>query len=103
MKFFGLIFFLAVDFSAFGQKEKLIIEFKVDKEYFVEYKQKIDYVPADNHLKQKRFDITITLKNNSIDTVKVWVMTCDWTRNFIINIFTYHFILLVVMQIILMS
>ena len=85
MKFIGLLFFLTIDFSVFGQTEKLTVDFKIDKEYFVTYTDKINYVPTDNSLKQKRFDVTISLTNNSSDTVKVWLMTCGWVRNFIIN------------------
>lgn len=87
MKIYSILFlliFLSLN-SSFGQNPKLSVEFKVNKEYFVPYNHEINYVPINKSLKEKRFDVTISLKNNSIDTVKIWIMTCEWMRNFIIN------------------
>ena len=63
----------------------LTINISLLKEYYVPYTKPIHYVPVNDSLKQKIFDIKISLKNTSKDSIRFWMMTCSWDENFLIN------------------
>jgi len=74
-------------------KSPLSIELKVTKQYDTTYYKKDFYfgrekngyeVPGDL-LKQHVFDVNITIKNNSESSVFLWLMSCSWTDNLVVN------------------
>ena len=75
--------------ESFGQAPNgLTIEIDLKKVYsvpYVPYTGELDYVPAKKKIVQKRFEVQINLRNNSTDTLWIWLMSCSWHTNFIIN------------------
>ncbi len=55
------------------------------REYYVPYNGKIDFEPISNSLIEKRFDISLSIINNSDQRISIWLMKCSWENNFIIN------------------
>lgn len=84
-----LIFFLLTSAKSFGQAPQgLTIEIELKNDYLVQYAPyvgELKYVPAKKEIAQKRYDVLIRLRNNSTDTVRIWLMKCSWYDNFIIN------------------
>jgi hypothetical protein len=42
-------------------------------------------VVKSDSIKQKYFDFSLEIKNTSNDTIQIWLMTCSWENNFIVN------------------
>ncbi|MBS1746926.1 MAG: hypothetical protein JST21_12215 [Bacteroidetes bacterium] len=69
------------------------IKIKVLKDYVVShgiaYYQKIykdyEYTAKGDSANEKRFDIELSIQNNSSKNIYIWLMTCSWTDNFLIN------------------
>ncbi len=69
------------------------VKIKADKEYFVNHPKSYynmvyrneQYDIANDSAKEKRFDVSLTIKNNSSKTIYIWLMTCSWTDYFIVN------------------
>jgi len=64
---------------------KLRINFYVEKDYYVPYNRKLNYEPANDSIWEKRFDVRLSIVNNSDSVITYWTMTCDWQRSFIVN------------------
>lgn len=88
------ILFQAKCFSASDTTNNPIdIKIKVDKEYFVTHEKSYyntvyrdaQYDITSDSTKEKRFDIRLIIKNNSSNTIYIWLMTCSWTDYFIVN------------------
>jgi len=83
--------------KCFAQYDSLpiAITIKVDKEYIVTYSKngsyikdvirRHKYVVKSDSIKEKYFDISLTIKNTSDKTINIWLMTCSWENNFIVN------------------
>ena len=83
--------------KCFAQNDSLpiTITLKVDKEYVRTISKKSylistqirenGYVVKSDSIKQKYFDISLEIKNTSDKTIKIWLMTCSWEDNFIVN------------------
>ncbi len=83
--------------KCFAQCDSLpiTITIKVDKEYTVTYSKngsyikdvirRHNYVVKSDSIKEKYFDLSLTIKNTSDKTIKIWLMTCSWEDNFIVN------------------
>jgi hypothetical protein len=71
------------------------ITIKVDKEYYETYSKnggyikdvirRNNYVVKSDSIKEKFFDISLSIRNSSDKTIKIWLMTCSWENNFIVN------------------
>jgi hypothetical protein len=68
-----------------GDSRRLSIKIRLVKEYFVPYNRSINYIPANDSINEKRFDIQVSLKNNSDSTIYIWLKSCSWEENFLIN------------------
>ena len=55
------------------------------REYTVPYLGDVYFEKITDTLVQKRFDIGLSIKNNSDHLVSIWLMTCSWQDNVIIN------------------
>ena len=67
---------------------KLSVNLKLIKEYFVpyDYSKRLSYEPErKDSLQEKTFDVEISIKNNSDSTISIWLMSCSWDENFLIN------------------
>ena len=94
---FTLVTLLGGLSKCFAQCDSLpiAITIKVDKEYIVTYSKngsyikdvirRNNYVVKTDSIKEKYFDISLTIKNTSDKTIKIWLMTCSWEDNFIVN------------------
>jgi hypothetical protein len=89
-----LIIFQTTCFSATDTTNYPIeIFIKIDKEYFVNVEKsyydrvfpKTQYNIKGDSAKEKRYDINLTIKNNSSRTIYIWLMTCSWTDCFMVN------------------
>jgi hypothetical protein len=88
---FLVLTFLSCE-KTFAQKETsfpLSVSIKIEKEYELKFpKEYFSYeqinITSDS-VKQKQYDIKITLKNNSTKPIFIWLMLCSWDHNFIIN------------------
>jgi len=93
MKYFPKLLFLFLILSSnsyCSEKDSTGLSVKINliKEYFIPfhpYHYFHDYVPDNDSIKLKKFDIEITLKNNSDSTICFYLMTCSWEWDFIIN------------------
>ena len=47
--------------------------------------QQKHYIVKADSIKQKCFDISLEIKNTSDKAIKIWLMTCSWEDNFIVN------------------
>jgi hypothetical protein len=82
-------------FQCIGQNSvlPLIIDIKIEKEYELTESrrwhesiiQDNGYVVNSDSVKQKYFDIALEIKNKSDRAIALWLMTCSYNRNFIIN------------------
>jgi hypothetical protein len=69
------------------------VHIKVDKEYFVKHAQsyydrfypEINFESSDDSLKEKRFDVSVSIRNRSSKPIYIWLMTCSWSFYFIFN------------------
>src|ERR1035437_3874122 len=64
---------------------KLKINFYIDRDYYVPYNRKLNYEPANDSIREKRFDVRFSILNNTDSAIAYWTMTCDWQRSFLIN------------------
>jgi hypothetical protein len=71
--------------SSSDNSKGLSIRINLIKEYFVPHVRPTDYIPANDSIKEKRFDIQVCLKNNSDSAISIWLMSCSWEWNFLIN------------------
>jgi hypothetical protein len=83
--------------DCYGQNDSLFISvnIKVDSEYVRTYSKKTkfikdlirrkQYVVKTDSIKEKFFNITLTIKNTSDTTISISLMTCSWSDNFIVN------------------
>lgn len=91
---FLIVSFLGLS-KCFAQDDSLpiILTLKIDKEYVRSYSKKLysteirtnSYVIKSDSVKQKYFDISLEIKNISDKTIKIWLMSCSWDENFIVN------------------
>jgi hypothetical protein len=63
----------------------LSVKIYLIKDYKVRHKGQGYYETVNDSVYQKRFDIGISITNNSKSPITFWTMTCDWWWNFIIN------------------
>ena len=71
----------------------LAITIKIEKEYELKFpKEHFSYEVGRSSLNitsdsviQKHFDIEVKLKNNSTEPIFIWLMSCSWDDNFLIN------------------
>lgn len=69
------------------------VDIKVDKEYeliksrdfFESTSQEDGYEINSDSVKQKYFDLTLEIHNNSDRSIGIWLMTCSYEENFIVN------------------
>ncbi len=83
--------------KCFAQCDSLpiAITIQVNKEYIKTYSKKVSYVQKlirqngyvvkSDSIKEKYFDISLTIKNISDKTIQIWLMTCSWEDNFMVN------------------
>jgi len=50
-----------------------------------DYIKRYNVVILDDSVKRKSFDIEITISNTSQDSIFIWLMTCSWDDNFLVN------------------
>ena len=55
------------------------------REYTVPYYGHVYFEKITDTLVQKRFDIGLSIKNNSDHVISIWLMTCSWQENVLIN------------------
>jgi hypothetical protein len=78
-------------FSFENQPTPIKIEIKIEKEYYAPYKGGFFdpyYLACEkksDSIKQKRYDIELTIKNTSSTSIFICLMNCSWEDNFIIN------------------
>lgn len=94
MKAFNLIlaalFLFTIDCYSQGDSTcPLTMSIKLEKTYQIkflnsEYYQKL-YAFKGDSLNQTMYDIQINLKNTSKKSVFIWLMTCSWLDNFLVN------------------
>jgi len=65
------------------QQAELTVHIELVKEYFVN--DSILWLDPPEYIKNKRFDIQITLENNSDTAIAFVKMTCSWKESFLIN------------------
>lgn len=63
----------------------LSLKISLIKDYYIPYKEQLRYVPANDSVLLKLFEINLYVKNNSSKTLTFWTMTCDWEQSFLIN------------------
>lgn len=98
MKILNLLVFLLFGIiKCFAQSESLpiLVTIKIDSEYVRTYSKKgnaikeliriNNYVVKSDSIKQKFFDISLTIKNTSDTTIAISLMSCSWDDNFIVN------------------
>jgi hypothetical protein len=68
-----------------GDDSKLKINLYLIRDYYVPYGEKLNYVPANDSIREKRFDIKFSILNNTDSMIAYWTMTCNWERSFLIN------------------
>lgn len=66
---------------------QLSVNLKLLKEYYVPDSIYIgyDYESLPKHINNKRYDIQISLENNTDSIIGIVMMTCSWYESFIIN------------------
>lgn len=64
---------------------KLKINLYLDKDYYASYKEELNYEPANDSIKEKRFDVRLSILNNTDSVIAFWTETSDWQRSFLIN------------------
>jgi hypothetical protein len=95
-KTFVLIFFLLPKMNyVFSQDmaSPLEIEIKIRKEYELKLNKEHFALDANNYqyeikgdsVNEKRFDIEIAIQNNSAKPIFIWLMSCSWENNFLVN------------------
>ncbi len=96
MRHLLIILIVLCSLQLFAQNDTsfpLSVFIKIDKEYEVKYpKDYFNYqmsrgmynIKTDS-VKQKQYDIEVTLKNNSQQPIYIWLMSCSWEDNFKIN------------------
>jgi hypothetical protein len=81
-----LVFPLGIKSSCIkGNSSGLSVKISLAREYFVPYDRPTDYVPANDSIKEKRFDVQISIINNSDSAISIWLMTCSWEDDFLVN------------------
>lgn len=65
----------------FSVKIMLLKEYYVPDSIHIGY----DYESLPKHINNKRYDVQISLENNSDTTINIVMMTCSWDENIIIN------------------
>lgn len=74
-------------------KSPLSVELKLTKQYDTTYRKKDFYFGQEKNgydvsgdtLKQHLFDVDFTIKNNSKNSIFLWLMSCSWTDNLLVN------------------
>ena len=64
---------------------KLMINFYLDRDYYVPYSRKLNYETANDSIKEKRFDVRFSILNKTDSVISFWTMTCEWQSSFLIN------------------
>lgn len=90
MKYIAIIFLILSIWSCQRIKEKdnsskLKISLYLEKDYYISYNRKLNYEPANDSVKEKRFDVRFSILNNTDSVIAFWTMTCDWQSSFLIN------------------
>ena len=78
-----LLIFIILNQPCFSQHElyyPISVNVIVLKEYYGPYDN-----DANTSIKERRFDIDATVRNTSMKTIYIWLMTCSWEDGFIIN------------------
>lgn len=86
-------FFINDDTSREDLTSPLEIEIRLEKEYEVKSSKKSfewavkrhGYIIPGDSVIEKHFDISIAIKNRTDTSVFIYMMTCSWWENFIIN------------------
>ncbi len=65
--------------------KQLEIHVELLKEYWVPYERELNYEPAIKPVRQKRYDVIISITNISVNEISFWTMYGSWFENFQIN------------------
>ena len=71
----------------------LSIKINLNKEYWSQYEGTLHFVPANDSIREKSYDITITVINKSLRVISFWTMSTAWFENFFINNEYIHYYL----------
>ncbi|WP_153800811.1 hypothetical protein [Foetidibacter luteolus] len=81
-------------FSSFQKiTDSLQIEIRVKKEYLATHDKKYyeviyryeNFDITKDTVAEKRFDIDLTIKNTATNSIFIWLMSCSWEDNFLVN------------------
>ena len=67
------------------ENSDLSIRLLLTRNYSVPFHGKVYFEPLADTLIEKRFDISLSIHNNSDCPVSIWLMTCSWQENVLIN------------------
>ncbi len=90
----AIIIFLSS--NCFSQNDSTLlitVNIKVEKEYeltrgkeaYATTARDYGYDITSDSVNQKYYDITVEIKNTSVKPIHIWLMTCSWEDNFIVN------------------
>ena len=90
---FVLSIFASTFLHAQNASDSLKVEIRVKKEYFISHSKKFAealyrYENLDitkDSVIEKRFDLELTIKNTSKMSMFIWLMSCSWEDNFLVN------------------
>ena len=66
-------------------KTKKEYELKFEKEHFKWEVERFHYEITSDSVNEKRVDIDLKIKNNSAKPIFIWLMSCSWEDNFLVN------------------
>ena len=67
------------------ENEDLSVHLSLTRDYYVPYHGKVYFEPITDTLIEKRFDVTLSIRNNSDHQISMWLMSCSWQDNVLIN------------------
>lgn len=67
------------------ESNDLSVHFSLAKDYYDPYHGKVSFEPLTDTLIEKQFDIKLSIRNNSDHPISIWLMSCSWQDNVIIN------------------
>ena len=68
-----------------SNSSKIGVKIYVDREYFVPYDKPLYYIPENDTILEKRYDVKVSVLNKSDKLVSFWLWSCSWEDNFQIN------------------
>jgi len=68
-----------------SNSSKIGVTIYVDREYFVPYDRPLNYIPENDTILEKKYDVKLSVLNKSDKLISFWLMSCDWEENFQIN------------------